>query len=203
MVIVAVSLRFVAVQTITAELYKAGRPILPILLDDIQYPPANLDNLPRRLNPVECFAMQSRSEWQDTPEFNEIVDRLDMLIPSVKARRGLRNTNGTRIPQSKDTPKSQQRPATRGLPPQDPLAREAADITVRVKPPSPDPHDQRSHIPTKQQQQASSRPRPITDQDLQTLEKEIPDDGEHESDDEENEDDDFVENDESFDGRHE
>jgi hypothetical protein len=102
--------------------------------------------------------------------------------------------------------KSQQRPATRGPPPSDPLAREAADITVRIKPPSPDPYDLRSHIPTKQannqQQQTSSRPRPITDQDLQTLEKEIPDDGEHESDDEENEDDDFVENDESFDGKH-
>lgn len=56
--------------------------------------------------------MRSQSNWTDTRECDEIVDRLETLIPSVRARR---NNKGGREPAPQRS--VQRRPSTRGAPP--------------------------------------------------------------------------------------
>jgi hypothetical protein len=79
--------------------------------------------------------MKSRTDWDDSKELDDVVERLQTHVKLNGSMQ--RDNHFSGIPQSKNPVRTVMHRRV----PTDPLAREASEITIRVRPPTPQSRD--------------------------------------------------------------
>lgn len=110
------------------------KPIIPLLLDNIDYPPSGpLKASMSKLIPVDCATVTFNSKWEGEEQVEEILDRLEVYIQEIHPKRN----SAPKLAQISNIPRAVNSLWREKTLPTEPLAREASEIRIQIRPPTP------------------------------------------------------------------